>query len=392
VIGICIFLAIKKSDPLNASLFASMTFAAVIWVRTALVSSDIAHIALAFTPMVIVLALLATKVLESKYTGPVWVLAVCAVLFVWPSFNLSAPKDLVRIVRGKVPVGAALFNLQASLNNPEAGIVKGRMASESGDLRKVAAMTFPYGNHITSSLQNPLSAPVLESYAASTDALERYYIQSLENRPQTSFDIVYGPDKGLASPLGDVQAITRTPAVFEYIYRHFDTVSSEEHRDGYYELRGRPEPRDVMMEQIEFSSPHELADSGTLKLNAPTTCGLVRLQLQIDYTKSTSTYRPSPIQLSLGNGDQVVWQGSIISPRPNHSFVTFVSPLPPATFHKVFSQGPIQSPKWDNVEYTALPTDMLGSKAGRIRVESISCFDPQKFVETVPVTQMAASN
>jgi hypothetical protein len=388
VIGTCIFLAMKW-DPLDASLFASMTFAAVIWVRTALVSSDIAHITLAFTPMVVVLALLATKVFESKYTGPVWALAVCAVLFVWPSFSLSAPKDLVRLVRGKVPVGAALFNLQASLRNPEAGIVKDRMASDSGDLRNVSAMTFPYGNHITARLQNPLSAPVLESYAASTDALERYYIQSLENRPQTSLDIVYGPDKGLASPLGDVQAITRTPAIFDYMYRHFDLASSEEHRDGYYELRGRSEPRDVMMGQIEFSSPHELADSGTLKLNAPSTCGLVRLQLQIDYTKSTSMYRPSPIQLSLANGDQMVWQGSIISPRPNHSFVTYVSPLPPATFHKVFGQGPIQSPKWDHVDYTSLPADMLGSKAGRIRVESISCFDPQKFLETVPVTQMA---
>jgi hypothetical protein len=76
-----------------------------------------------------------------------------------------------------------------------------------------------------------------------------------------------------------------------------------------------------------------------------------------------------------------VWQGSITPIEFNQSFVTYVSPLPPETFPKVFGQGPIPSRKWNKIEYWTAPTDILGSGVERVRPESIRCVDPQKFVE-----------
>ena len=82
--------------------------------------------------------------------------------------------------------------------------------------------------------------------------------------------------------------------------------------------------------------------------------------------------------------------GNAMPLEPNHSFLTYVSPLPREGFHNVFGQGPVDSVKWDKVEYRSLPADVLGSKASRIRIETMQCLDPQKFVEPASAPAMAA--
>ena len=134
-------------------------------------------------------------------------------------------------------------------------------------------------------------------------------------------------------------------------------------------------------EPIPFAASHELADRGVLKLAAPSTCGLARFQLQVEYARDPSIFRPSGLELVLSDGDQQVWQGVIQPLEPNHTFATYVSPLPPEAFHKVFGEGPIPGVKWNKAEYRPLPSDFLGSRADHIRVETIQCLDPQRFVE-----------
>jgi hypothetical protein len=108
------------------------------------------------------------------------------------------------------------------------------------------------------------------------------------------------------------------------------------------------------------------------------------VQIQIDYTKNPHIFRPSGVDLSLSNGDQVVWQGSIRPLEPNQLFVTYISPLPPATFHRVFGQGPVTGMKWDKLEYHDSAADLLGASASRIKVEALQCLDSQKFLEVTP--------
>ena len=81
-----------------------------------------------------------------------------------------------------------------------------------------------------------------------------------------------------------------------------------------------------------------------------------------------------------------MWQGAVRPLKPSETFVTYISPLPPQTFHKVFGEGPVQNMKWDKLEYHAFRADFLGSPATRIDVTAIRCVDPEKFVEaTVPL-------
>jgi hypothetical protein len=175
--------------------------------------------------------------------------------------------------------------------------------------------------------------------------------------------------------------ITQTPGIFEYLYSHFGLASTDEHADGHYILRGRESQRNISREPITFAATHELADRGVLKLAAPTTCGLMRLQLDVEYARDPFIYRPSGLELILSDGDQQVWQGVIQPPEPNHTFTTYISPLTPATFHKVFGEGSIPSVNWNKAEYRPLPSDLLGSHPDRIRIDKIQCLDPQRFAD-----------
>jgi len=380
-------LVARNSDALGAALIASLILTAVIWMTTAFTSSDIPNIISAFTPLVVVLALLATNEFQSKVWLSGWALTVGALLFIWPSFNLSAPADIFEVVHGNVPILTAIENLHAPKASFEANVPAHLTSTERSN---VAVLSFPSDNQIGAGIRGSFFAPVLESYTASTSWLEQYYIQALDRQRQAGLEIIYGPDTGAVTYTGGALAITRTPDIFEYLYRHFELAGNEDHEDGHYKLRELSQPRDVAIESLPFSVPHQVAESGILKLNAPSNCGVVRIRLQIDYTKNTLIFRPSGIELSLSDGDRVVWQGSIMPLEPNHSFLTYVSPLPREGFHNVFGQGPVDSVKWDKVEYRSLPADVLGSKASRIRIETMQCLDPQKFVEPASAPAMAA--
>jgi hypothetical protein len=379
VVGKCIMFA-RRSHPLDASLFASLTFAAVMWVSSAFVSGDIPHIMAAFTPMIVVLALLATREWRSKPALAAWILTVAGVLFVWPSFNFSAPVDIFHVVHRDIRVGTAIRNIYAPERPLEARPLPDLKTSGS-DSHDVSVLAFPYDNHFAIGVGGRFFAPVLESYAASTDSLEKYYVGALERQRVKGLYIIYGPDRASVPNIGGVQAITRTPRIFEFLYRYFELVSDEDRVDGHYELRERHDPRDVAFEELPFSTRHRVVDQGTLKLNAASSCGLVRLQMRIDYGKNLLIFRPGAIGLSLSDGDHVVWRGFVRPLEPNQTFVTYVSPLPPEAFHKVFSQSPIPSAKWDTIEYSNLPADSLASSASRIVLETLHCLDPKKFLE-----------
>ena len=379
VIGMCAAAA-WRSDPLDALLFVSFAFAALVWIETALVRSNIQQIAVAFTPVIVILSLLAKMEWTSPARRVAWLAAAGAALLVWPSLNLSAPPGLVQVIRGETTPRAVMRGIYATRSPLDAGLRASLVAPDLAGRRDVSILAFPYDNYISVGARRRFFAPVLESYAASTEPLERYYVRALDSR-RAGLEIIYGPDRG-ALPFGDdVQAITRTPVIFEYLYKQFELTSNEEHADAHYILRPRLQPREISTEPFKFSIPQQSPDSGILRLDAPSACGLVSLELRIDYAKNPYVFRPGGIELTFTNKDQLVWQGSITPLVPNASFVTFVSPLPPARFHQVFSQGPVQGVQWDKIQYRASSTDMLGSRASFIHMGAIQCVDPSKFVD-----------
>ena len=80
-----------------------------------------------------------------------------------------------------------------------------------------------------------------------------------------------------------------------------------------------------------------------------------------------------------------MWQGSIRALEPNQKFVTYISPLQPNEFHRVFGREPVRGVHWDKLEYRSAPADLLGAKATRVEISGLECLDPQKFGEPTPV-------
>jgi hypothetical protein len=381
--------ALWKSERLDAVLFVTMAFAAVLWLTTALVRSDVAHIAVAFTPMIVVLSFLVPQDLSAPKEAGTWAAIAVASILAWPSSILAAPSDLLKVASGQVGPEQTLRGLH-STRRPLDKSVQESLTTDQADRGNVPLLAFPYDSHIVVGVRRRLFAPVLETNSVSTASLQEYYVEALQKQQRAGLEIVYGPDRTDDPLTGGVQAITRTPAVFEYIYKNFSLVSNDEHADGHYVLRAMDEPPQVVLEPLKFATLHQAADSGLLKLNLPSTCGLIRLEMKLGYNRNPQFFRPSGIEVRLSNGDVRVWQGVIRPLEPNQKFVTYISPLQPAQFHKVFGHDPIRGIQWDKLEYQSSATDLLGSKANRVELYSLDCLDPQRFGEPIlplPVTQ-----
>ncbi len=380
VLAMCVIVA-WKSDPLDASLYSGLAVAAILWVMTAFVRSDIAHIAAAFTPMVVILSLVVPRDWSAPPEPAVWLAAVAAVVLAWPLSNMKAPADLLKILRGEVGAGDTFRGLHTARMPLEETSKASLGTLDQADRRNVPLLPFPYDMHVAAGVRRPLFAPVLETYGVSTPYLEDYYLRELQRRHRMGLEIVFGPDRTDDPLMGGVQAITKTPNVFEYIYRNFALVSEDEHPDGHYVLRSANAPPPVRIEPLKFSKPQEALDSGVVTLEAPSTCGMVRLDMRLDYTRRSRIFRTSGIDVYLSNGDQQVWHGSITPLELNQRFTTYVSPLPPSAFHKVFGRGPVQGVRWDKLEYRSAPTDLLGARASLVKIFALDCLDPDKFGE-----------
>jgi hypothetical protein len=376
--------AVWKSERLEAALFVSLTFTAIVWLSTALVRSDVAHIAVAFTPMMVILGFLVPKDLSEPKEAGVWAAIAVASILAWPSSILAAPADLMKVARGQVGPEETLRGLHSTRRPLDKSVQESLTTPNTAGRGNVPLLAFPYDNHVVVGVRRRLFAPVLETNAVSTTFLQEYYLRALQQQQRAGLEIVYGLDRTDDPFTGGVQAISRTPEVFEYIYRNFALVSNDEHADGHYVLRAMDAPTQVVTESLKFTTLQQAPDSGLEKLNLPSTCGLVRLEMKLGYNRDPQLFRPSGVEVRLKNGDERVWQGVIRSAEPNQKFVTYISPLPPAQFHKVFGHEPIRGIQWDKLEYQSSPTDLLGSKASHVEIFSLECLDPQKFGEPTP--------
>jgi hypothetical protein len=378
-------ITIWRSDPLDGALSTGLAVASVLWVMPGLVHSDIAHIAAAFTPIVVIVAFNFPRDWSMPKEAVAWMVIAVACVVAWPMSSISAPTDLLRAVSGEVPAGDTFRDLHTAQRPLDETVKASLVALDQGDRRDVPLLPFPYDTYIAPGVRRPLFAPVLETYGVSTPYLEDYYVKALQRRRQAGLEILYGPDRINDAVTGGVQAITRTPNVFEYIYRNFALASEDVHADGHYVLTAVSEPPPVSIEPLKFSKMQESLGSGMVRLKTPSTCGLIRVQMLLGYTRRSRFLRLSDVQVYLSDGDHRVWQGSIRALEPNQKFVTYISPLPPSDFHKVFGHEPVRGVQWDKLEYRSGPVDLLGAKATRVEVFGLECLDPQKFVEVTPV-------
>ena len=132
-------------------------------------------------------------------------------------------------------------------------------------------------------------------------------------------------------------------------------------------------------QDLPFTAPRQMAGSGMLKLEAPSACGVVRVEMNLRFRRNPYLFRPSGVELNFNDGDQTVWRGLVRPLEINKPFTTYISLLDRQAFHNVFGANPIENRKWDHVEYRPLNAEFLGSEATRIEVTHLQCLNPDMF-------------
>jgi hypothetical protein len=108
--------------------------------------------------------------------------------------------------------------------------------------------------------------------------------------------------------------------------------------------------------------------------------------MRMEFSRSAWLLRPGGVEVALLNSDRLVWRGAVRPLEHGKTFVTYISPLEPAAFHKVFGHETVPGIQWDKIEYQRLPVDLLGAAANRVEISGLHCLDPLKFSPPLPAS------
>jgi hypothetical protein len=228
-----------------------------------------------------------------------------------------------------------LMRLRVASNGPEEVLPAGLAEAFPAGQPARPLLAFPYENYIPAVLHRKLLAPVFSSYNASTIALQQLYIARLESEG-SDVDIVYGADH-IASPmLENIQAITRVPLIFEHLYRNFGLSTSTAFGTGFYLLRRKEKPRDLMTRAVTGDTRGIDAGRLEIRLHELASCSLVRLELSIRYSAMTYLGRPTAVDLIFHRRGKPFLKTGLVAIEPNVPFATYVSLIPHDRFFELF--------------------------------------------------------
>lgn len=378
--------AAREAVPRDAALCACFTIAALVWLKGATVQSDATNLVVAFTPVVVAISLLATRVGESLKSQLAWAIVAAGLVVVWPALGPRSVTDLYRVVKGEVSVPTSLQTLRSVRQPLPDSVRRGLQPADLVDRSNIPLMAFPSGTPVVVGLKRPLFSPLLEGERTTTQFLEQHVVQALHRQRQSPLEILLNDEaaQGL-SPQG-VQGLTYRPVLFDYMYRNFELTPNSGTPEGLHLLRAGFETRNVVTEPLRFAVLQRSIDSGVLQLSMPSTCGLIRVEAILSHDRNAQIFRPAGLQLRLKSGSQQIWQGALPSLDPGNVVASLITPLPKGTLHRVFGQEPVAAPTWDVLEYESQPTDFLGSPASSVEILNLHCLDPQRFVSAPPAS------
>jgi hypothetical protein len=371
-IGAALFLLLK-SDSKDIGVLLPLLVCSLIQLKSATVRSDLGHITQAGSPLIFILvltgAILFSQWRVSKAASVLWVAAFATLWFSWPWAGLYFGSDLVRAVTRTSPV-AKFSLLRTAASKPSEVLPEGLVAEVGSSAPPMLA--FPYQNYIPIALQRRIVAPVLMSYNAGTEALQELYIANLER--ERNLDVVYGMDNVASTAIDDVQAITRVPLIFDYLYNHFRLLNDTPHDKGFYVLqRDAASPRGF--DAVEVVTKIGRAENGAMEVRpqSPVACNLLRLNVAVDYPITRHLGRPTPLELLFFKDGAPFFKTVVIAIKSNAPFSTYVSLIPANRFHDIFGTNPIPPVTWDNLQITPRASDWLGVSPSKVDIQRIEC-------------------
>ncbi|MBI4465356.1 MAG: hypothetical protein HY647_11685, partial [Acidobacteria bacterium] len=351
--------------------------ASLLCLKNTLIRSDVNHITAGMTPMVLVFLALGRWILPElaspgfhRKHAAVWTATLAILFFAWPRPAVPVT-DVINGVRSLGSGGLA--QLRNSRTMPQ-NLLPPEIIAALRDSRPM--LNFPFEDHIAALLNRREVAPVLQSFAANTIELQRYYVESLNRPAQSDVDVTYNLDRARWWPVDGVQTISRNPIIFEYLYRNFEL---RQHSGALAVLRRSEEPRSVAFDDLAFQAIEQGPHTTEIHLAQPVRCGLVRLEVEAGYPAVTALLKPSLIGVRVLKDSAGILYGALIPLAVGSPFYTFLSVAPPEQFFKVFGYGNIPAPEWNRLILVPIVSDWL-SIPPRLHIHRLSCVDRERFV------------
>lgn len=355
-------------------MFLPLLVCSIIELKSVTVRSDLGHITQSVSPLVFVF-LLAGAVLLSRWRGSkgapvVWAGGFAVLWFSWPWAGPYFASEIRNAATGKSAI-EKLTSAHTVIGKPEEVLPAG-LGAKPGGTPAPPMLAFPYQNYIPIALQRRIVAPVLMSYNASTEPLEQFYITSLER--ESNLEVIYGVDTLASTAIDEVQAVTRVPLIFDYLYKHFRLRSNTPFGKGFYLLyRDAPSPREF--DAVEVTSTVKQAENEAMEIRpqSPVACNLLRLNIEMDYPVTRHLGRPTPIELLFFKESTPFLKTVVTAQQSGVPFLTYISLIPPDRFHEVFGTESIPPTPWDSLQIMPRASDWLGVSPSRIDIRKIEC-------------------
>jgi hypothetical protein len=356
-------------------LLVCLAICSIFQLKGATVRSDIGHIALGVTPLILIYLLIgviggASGWYKNTFFKVSWGILAIFLLAAWPWTTIQPLKQLNALVNGSASLSQQLQKLTTG-HIPASDILPPGLQEATNPSK--AILSFPQDNYIPIAMNRPMVAPVLQAYSAFTEPLQQKYVAELE-RQKNTFEVVYGLDGLSATMLENLQQVTRVPLIFEYLYRNYYLKNPQVFDKKFVLLEPRPAPIEFMSQELAFTTQPWNGQLLTLKLNERATCSLLRLTPKINYPIFSLVGRPSQLNVKIWSHGKILQESGLFAIEPGKPFSTYISLMGQEQFYTIFSNTlPVQAKEWDSLQMLPLATAFLSISPSAVDVGKVEC-------------------
>lgn len=351
--------------------FFGLFIAGSILMKGAITRSDLGHILGSFGIHVILLILIISNS-AIYYMRIIGIVLLVLLVAVWSPKNISGIDRILRLASGQMTLKDKAQEVWAT-SADIAGLAPSELRDGLGKDKQI--VNFPWANYLAMALDMPTFAPVLQTYAAHDEQLQRMYVNRLQ-AVRSQVEVIYAIDgvSRFAGGVDGVQNVSRVPIIAEYLIEHFRLKHSRVFGDGLYVLTPREQPIELQRSNLPFTSIRN-DDILSVQIDGAATCTFAELELIIDYPITAIAGRPNALVATVSHNSAPVLSTNLVAIEDGRPFTTLVYLGQPYAYSQVFADHsyPDTFGTFDAVMLAPAPVSLFTVNPSRLEVVGLRC-------------------
>jgi hypothetical protein len=344
-----------------------LAFASLVCLEGGLVRADPAHVALACTPLLVVLLARGLVALgERSWTPVVTTLAAAALVPAWwPYLDPHISAQAVYVLLHPRSVERHLGVLRSS-QVAAAEVTGPELAAAASGVRRPLAIV-PHQSHLAGRLGRPLAAPVLQAYAAHLPDAQADWVRRVGLEEGADVAVV------LDTGFDGVQTPTRLPLLWKALMCDYEP-SPDRVLDGRtLVLRKRARALGWTRSSVGFTQGAG-AEPWRIELDHPLRCDLIELELSLGYPAWARLLHPAAIRVLLSDGETPAQGGRLVPFSLNGVTRTLMLLGPEGAEARSLLGVSGAVPTWDVLELQSEQA-LLAPAPHRVQLDDLACLE-----------------